>query len=428
MKRYCTLLILLTVLITGMKAQSAEKRLEHLRQGSNTTATAGKSQTPSQALKALGIENITIATYGDTVYAIIEPTPYRGTFRGAGAALKALAESNPTACKFEIVVQEYHTDRVAIHAQLLDSNEWDVNADYDSRDVRNKIQFATARGFSQVKEQNTSSGKLDMTFYPMVTFDNHRFDRLGDYGIFIAPSIETTLWHGNRITLQPIVPIWTNFDKHNTDRNLHLGVMSIQQELLNNARWNATLAAGTFLYDRLGGNLNVGYHMTPYIDLGLQANLSVRSVFEDWKWHIGKSLKLSTLLKASWYEPRSSMQVQLTAGRFIYGDWGARLDATRHFGEYAIGLYATLTGGEHNAGFHFAIPFGGKRQKRNTAVRVLLPEYFDWEYSMVSWGKYADDKMGQMLETRPDENRSAHYWQAKYIQRYLQKYLDGTFK
>ena len=97
---------------------------------------------------------------------------------------------------------------------------------------------------------------------------------------------------------------------------------------------------------------------------------------------------------------------------------------SRHFGDYTIGPYGVLTGGEHNAGFHFAIPLGAKRQMRKGRVRFKLPDYFDWEYSMVSHYEFYNNRMGKYIETRPDENRSAHYWQAVHVAQYAQKLLN----
>jgi hypothetical protein len=122
------------------------------------------------------------------------------------------------------------------------------------------------------------------------------------------------------------------------------------------------------------------------------------------------------------------VQVELQGGRFTYGDYGGRVDVTRHFAEYAIGVYGILTEGEHNFGFHFAIPFGGKRQKRNGYVRVRLPEYFTWNYSEKSNFKYALENMGKSYVTQPDQNHSAHYWEPAFVEEYVERTLNGTFQ
>ena len=93
--------------------------------------------------------------------------------------------------------------------------------------------------------------------------------------------------------------------------------------------------------------------------------------------------------------------------RYIYGDYGVRVDCIRHFGRTTAGLYAMYTGGEANGGFHFAVPLPqwGKSRK----VRVRLPEYYQMEYSGQSGLEYFRRKLGQDYETRPDESNSVPY-------------------
>ena len=65
---------------------------------------------------------------------------------------------------------------------------------------------------------------------------------------------------------------------------------------------------------------------------------------------------------------------------------------------------------------------------RKGTARLMLPEYFDWEYSMVSYYEYYDEQMGKTVEIRPDENRSAHYWQPVHIAQYAEKILNNEIK
>ena len=43
---------------------------------------------------------------------------------------------------------------------------------------------------------------------------------------------------------------------------------------------------------------------------------------------------------------------------------------------------------------------------------------------MESYYEYAAQKMGRQVETRPDVNHTAHYWQAAYVEQYLRKSLE----
>lgn len=375
---------------------------------------------PNQALQDKGFENIRILSESDTVFAAIEDPAYRGTFRGPAEALKVLRQYYPNCNKFEVVVLEYGISKVCVHA-VCDHEKWEINVDYDVKRVNDRLK-------KDLIPSKKSYGMVDVNLIPIVTLNNHRYDKLFEVGLFFAPSFETTLWKGNRLIVQPIVPLYTNLQKEDAHRNLRLGVAAISQELFDNGKWSTRVAAGSFYPDIVGFYGDLEYKLSSKLDIGVNLGYGYTSLFYDNKWYIGEPSVFSAMAKCSYYEPRTSFQLQVQAGRFEFGDFGGRIDLTRHFGEYAIGLYGILTGGEHNGGFHFSIPFGGKRQKRNGIIRVKAPEYYDMEYSMVSFWRYTFEKMGRLFEEIPDKNHSAHYWQAEYIEKYMQKYLDGTFE
>lgn len=383
------------------------------------------TQDARPALADEGFENVCVSYDNSTVYAMVEDPAYRGTFRGPAKVIMLLSEAYPVCEAIELVILEYKTPKVAVHATKV-GGRWTVKVDYDTHGVTDR--FATGKN---VADTNRSIGKVNVTVNPIVSLDNHRFDKLFEAGFFLAPTIETTLWKGNRINIEPIIPIYTNLDAGSRDRRLQLGSTNIQQDFIFGGRWYGTLSAGTFRSYRLGANLDFGYRVLPQMSVGIRANWTVDSYFDDNKWYVGSvdfkgnRSEVSALFKADYFDVTTAMQAQLTAGRFLYGDCGARLDITRHFGDYAIGVFGVLTGGEHNAGFHFAIPVRDKRNKQSGFLRVNLPEYYDMQYNMVSYFEYADERMGTELEVRPIENRSLQYWNAAYIQRNVQRILDG---
>lgn len=382
-------------------------------------AAATEAGEAAAALVRLGFEDIRISQSGGTVYASVEPTAYRGTFRGAGVAVVELGRLFPEAAAIELAVTEYQSPQVAVHARR-EGGSWKATVDYATNAI------TTALG--GVSAERSSTGRVDLTLYPMVSLDNHRFDILYEYVVSIAPSVELTLWQGNRITLQPVFPVATNIWHEKPDGYIRIGVATVSQQLNLSNRLKATLSGGMFMSNLFGFDGSLSYRVGQSLTLGLQAAVVGDAYPQTDGYEFEKLDNVTILGKASYYHAPTRLEAGLTGGRFIYGDHGARLDITRHFGEYAIGVYGILTGGEYNAGFHFAIPMGGKRQTRKGFFRPMLPEYFDLEYNMVTYDKYADERMGRQVETRPDVNHSAHYWQAAYVEQYLQKYLDGECK
>lgn len=362
-----------------------------------------------------GFEDIRVNISDSVIYASVEPTAYRGTFRGAGVALEEIGNYFPNYKRVELMITEYQVPQVAVHARR-DTSSWQVTVDYATSTIQNKLKGRPS--------ENSSAWRFDLTAYPMVSLDNHRLDVLFEYCVSIAPVFEGTLWPGNRITLMPVFPIITNIWHNKPDGYIRIGVAAIQQDVRINDKFKAQFAAGFFMNNVMGVDANLTYRVNRNLDLGVKVAVVGDAYISDGKYHFEAPKQVSALAKASYYHTRTQLEAGLTAGRFVYGDYGARLDITRHCNEYAIGVFGILTGGEANAGFHFAIPFGGKRQMRKRTIRFKLPEYFDMEYNMESYYEYAAQRMGRQIETRPDVNHSAHYWQAHFVETYLRKYLS----
>lgn len=374
----------------------------------------------SERFVKMGFENVRVSgTIENVVYAAFEDPTNRGTYRGLGIMLEQLSLYYLETERFEVVVLDSKIPKVCAHARL-DDGKWNVRVDYDVEE--------TMAVLGEAEEKGSSFGKIDVTFYPKISLDNHRLDVLYEYAVAIAPSIETTLWRGNRLTLQPVIPLFGgNLYDNNSLKYCRIGIAAIEQEFMKGGgSWSLKTSAG-ILYSGLAGiHTEAGYQMSEALGVKFRVGYLGKAYVDNAGYHFCTLDMFTFLAKADYYERMSRLQIQLTAGRFAYGDYGGRLDVTRHYGDYAIGVYGVLTGGEHNAGFHFAIPVMGKRQKREGRIRLRLPEYFNLEYSMVSYYRYASDNMGREYATRADENRSARYFQAEYIQQNLQRYLDGV--
>ena len=383
------------------------------------------AQNTGGCLQRLGFENVKVAAVDDTVYATFEDPAYRGTFRGAAIAVKVLGKEFPATKNVELAVKEYGVDRIAVHASRLDER-WRVNVDYNTKSISDNLEL-----LSEDRVSNSSFGKINVTMYPIVSLDNHLLYKMFSYGVMIAPAVETTLWKGNHIVVQPIVPLLNNYDKpieNSVNSHFQLGSVNIQQDMINNGKGWIKVSGGFFHYNYVGIAADCGIHLDRNWDLGLQTSVTRWHDMNDNVLIMERENHYSALLNLNYYEPYSSLQFGVQGGRYIYGDYGLRFDVTCRYGEYCIGVYGTYTGGEENAGFNFSIPLGPKKQKRTGWVSVRLPESFDWEYSMSSNYGWVDKKCGKVLEMNGGRDKAAHYWQAKYIQNYLQKVLDGDVK
>ena len=86
--------------------------------------------------------------------------------------------------------------------------------------------------------------------------------------------------------------------------------------------------------------------------------------------------------------------------------------------EYAERFHGMYTDGAKNAGFNFSIPLPGKKRKRH-ALRIMLPEYFAFQYDMRSGNEYAHRSLGERYNTEPRSVEYSRFWQPDHIRYYL---------
>lgn len=379
----------------------------------------------AEKLQQLGMENIQVVTDDGNTTVAFENNVYRGTYRGIGKAIVAalegmnrgnlqmvvLDDAIPQLCitLTEKVIREYKEKQITL-ADVY--RQMGIN--YDTDEAMRILKHSH-------KIINSSAGKVDIVVYPEVKLENSSLDRLYSYYINLAPAVEMDLWKGAELTAQVVFPIVTNLKgQYNKIRP---GVIALSQEFNFGKGFLGRVTTGNFTNNRMGVQAEMKYRTTNgRLELGAVAGSTVQSILtNDEGWYISRKQRINAALKASVYEPHYNLQFDLQASRYLYGDYGVRGDCTRHFGEYAIGLYGMYTDGEINGGFHFAIPLPGKKWSRNRGVRIRQADYFAMEYRMTTWGKYTNEKMGETYKTRPDENRSNRFFQPEYIRYFLIK-------
>ena len=135
-------------------------------------------------------------------------------------------------------------------------------------------------------------------------------------------------------------------------------------------------------------------------------------------WKMSKWKRVNGQISVGYYVPEVNTLVKVEGARFIYGDYGVRGTLSRYFGEYIVGIYGMYTDGATNAGFNFSIPLPGKKRRRHL-LRVMLPEYFAFQYDMRSGNEYAHRSLGESYSVEPKSAENSHFWQPDYIRYYL---------
>ena len=367
---------------------------------------------------------------GDTDWRVIEKLNDRGTYRFIGNEVqRVLNEDTPHTKDVVLVVQENGVNRLCVTLDkevLAQYAEGKLSLDgvYAAMGLSNDTEAAQEALKVLKPKTNRDAWKPELVLYPQLKLKNSGFHTLYTYAINIAPAIEMNLWKGARFTGQVIVPIATNL--HGTYKQVRPGVMSIEQRFAWGKHWHGSVAAGNFTHERMGAQAELWWRSASgRWEYGAEIGSTVESVVtQNEGWRISNMQRVNGLAHVIHYQPEFNLWMKVSAGRFVYGDWGARADIVRAFGEHTIGLYGVYSEGEGNLGFTFSVPLPTKRFMKNRGARVRAAEYFDMEYSMRSWGKFEDERLGRGYRTQPGKTWTKECWQPDYIRYFLRKELE----
>lgn len=380
-------------------------------------------QEASQILIDLGFENVKVRKNNNTMYVALEDNIYRGTYRGYGIALNNLTTTDKHNTEIDTIVLvalDNQMPKLQLTALYSGDGGWNLKADY--------VGSETMHYLKDIKQKNSSLGKLDFVIHPHITLQNYVYTQLWEAAIDISPALEINLWKGASATVQVAIPLWNNFIYDENYRSLHPGYMSFTQQLFSNQWAEASVSVGIFSQNRNGVDLRGTVHINKALDFGLIAGYTGGWYVESGKWHFCELDRFNLLARIDYYEKYSNCQVQLIGGQFVYGDFGARLNISRHLADFNLGIFGTMTEGENDLGFYFSIPLSGKKMPRHNRVRVRLPESISWEQSMFNYGDYLHNHRGVMYRTTSNQDLGEKYWQPQYVEEYVLKYLKDKIK
>jgi hypothetical protein len=281
------------------------------------------------------------------------------------------------------------------------------------------LTYKTDRVWDQVKGEkgkNPDLYKFDLVIYPLFSYTNITFSKIYEVMFALAPALEFSLWKGNKFTLQVIFPIYADTMVYSDSyRSIRPGYVTIAQKVRIPGPVFTTFTAGIFNQNKWGIDVDMLYPFrNQHWSVGLNIGYTARAYFSEGIQYLRLDPYLNYLGRVSYLFSPFNLQFDLTAGKYIYGDYGIRFDATRHFGETSIGFYAIYAGGNPNGGFHLSIPLPPAKRSRRHHLRILPPRYYDIQYNGAT--EYIK---GHTYSTSPANSRSEDYFNLLYIKNSL---------
>lgn len=376
----------------------------------------------SASLAGMGMENVAAEKKEGVLRISYDDAVYRNNVKGLFDVIRMLLDHPQVDSRVHILLLEEQMPQALIRVPE-DAIRRYRSGEYTLEDVMRSVNIShdtktDVVELRKAKRENPSYGKVNIVLYPQVSLRNAWYDKLYGAVFNVAPAAEVGLWKGASLTGQVIFPIWNNMTGEMD--YIRPGMLLFRQQTHLFSRLYTTFSIGNFNGSRMGVDVNTEYRSDNgrWIT-GARGGLTGSSTFYEGQWEVSYWKRGSGSAYVRYHWPRYDMDIDVAAHRYIFGDYGVRMDCSRHFGEVTVGGYAMYSGGQYNGGFHFAIPLFSHKQAKRRAVQIRLPKYFDWEYEAQVGREYAARKLGRYYETRPDDNRSQSYYNPDYMKSFL---------
>ena len=224
----------------------------------------------------------------------------------------------------------------------------------------------------------------------------------------LTPGVKWNMGKGWQAAAQALVPVYNDYGDRYKKVRLNMAVLS--KEAHWRSRWFLKASGGLFGRERYGLDLKGMYVVNRWLALEVQAGLTgYCSMAVDWEASTPK--RITALLGTDVYLNKWNTQFRARGGRFLYEDYGAIVEAMRHFNHCTVGLYGEYSNeGGKNAGFKVVMMIPPYKRKRRT-VNFRPASNFRLTYSMEG-----DAYANKMYTTDPEENEREGWFDRNALQ------------
>ena len=176
------------------------------------------------------------------------------------------------------------------------------------------------------------------------------------------------------------IPIQNNLDNQSAAIRPAPSILNFMRKL--SASDYIALSTGLFFVDRYGFDFEYR-HQTLFSNFsyGFESSYTGFYRFDGFRYTTRNFSSFSLIADVEYQMPFENLSLRLSAGRWLFEDFGFRLDITRRFDRAEYGLYAASTEFGSSAGFQFACQIfpGIIAKHKKTLLRTT--EEFRYKYS-----------------------------------------------
>lgn len=223
-------------------------------------------------------------------------------------------------------------------------------------------------------KHNSNFGKVDLVFYPNLSFKNYTIYHIYQSLFTICPALEVSLWPGAKFSYQVRIPLFNDgYDE--SESYIHPGFVTISQKFRDPFNLNilGKFTFGTYNNNVYGASLDLAYHFPNerfWVDG--QVALLGKSYYKGFELHYDKMNSFYWNFAVNYYMPILKTQFLIRAQKFLAGDKGLKFEMIRHNKRSSVGLYAEKSiDTRFNVGFRFQFTLSPHHKiRRSNSLKI----------------------------------------------------------
>ncbi|MEA3443768.1 MAG: YjbH domain-containing protein [Bacteroidota bacterium] len=351
----------------------------------------------AQDLRNEGFRNIQISNEGADLIVGLENNVYRFEADALTRAIKIIYKFAGTHKNIVLIAKKLQLPIITIKISVEKLNSFSSGA-ISEKEFSNSIQidFSSSDEWKKLRQEkifNKNTFDLDFVIEPKIGFQLGNYDYPLRYQFRLLPSIETSLWKGQKIIGQFSIPV---FDRHYVDQYKYFrpNIISIEQNFRIRKGLYTKLTAGWFTEKRYGfdaelvqylfdGRLllrgNFGYTgYILYLKKGAKG-LSER-VYSKPTIEIDSPDYFQFFGNIEYRIEKYDLAINISYGKYLYENDAFLLNIYRNFNEYTLGFQAHFSETGHNFGFRIFVPLWPEKYFKNKNIRIRPSKYINYSY------------------------------------------------
>ncbi len=378
-----------TVLLLGLTLFQVHAVPARAESGDGGAATSGElsraswSDAAGSALEDLGFEGVRVARSPGAAVLTYENRVFRYEMEAAGLAAAAGTRGLARGDRLSVIPMNRGVPILEISAFAGDWNDF-LSGDMTPEEFRSRVTVGTPRSHrshdGEWAGHGTSSFKVDVAVRPLAELRLGIADNPFEYGLWLAPEATVSPVRGVLVTAQVVVQLHDEFDPF--ARSIAPGRTTVSAWGVLPGDVTGVVSAGHFPGNRYGVAWEAGRFLAGgLLEARLAGDYSGFLKFSSGNRVLYSPMKAwSGLGSVIARTPGRDLELNVTAGQFIHGDRGARVDLLRRFGETDFGFFVTKTNEGSVGGFRFSVPLPVRRQLNPSRLRPVTVPAFPFEY------------------------------------------------